>query len=212
MPVRHGVAQAHGLCPPAGSVARHDDGPKFGWSRHAALFALLTLPSGLPLPPGLERQNRAPCSAVRASVSPVCTSVSTRAASSDPSGCSRRSSSASTVLQRVSGERKAGGCPDCWRQWRRCCQRRRGSRRSCRDQSWGTTSYWRRQPAGRRSRRSSLWRLGKRKDVLGFSAVAFEVLPLGHVTVRRGPGRRWWPEDGERAWAAHREPALRPAR
>lgn len=38
MPVRHGVAQAHGLCPPAGSVARHDDGPKFGWPQHAALL------------------------------------------------------------------------------------------------------------------------------------------------------------------------------
>ena len=183
MPVRCGVAQARLLCAPAGSPANHDTGPQVWLAEARRALALLALPSGLPLPPGWERQNRAPCSAVRASASPVCTSVSTRAASSDPSGCSRRSNSASTVLQRVSGERKAGGCPDRWRQWRRCCQRRRGSRCSCREQSWGPTSYWGRQPAGRGRRRSSLWRLGNRKGVQNGFRVVLQVLPLGHVTV-----------------------------
>lgn len=57
----------------------------------------------------------------------MCTSVSTRAASREPSGCSRRSSTASTVLQRGRGARKAGGCPEWRRRWRRCCQHKLGS-------------------------------------------------------------------------------------
>lgn len=63
----------------------------------------------------ISAQRAAPSSAVRASGSPVCTSVSTSAASRDPSGCSRRSSSASTVLRCRAGSgrwravRRAGG-------------------------------------------------------------------------------------------------------